>query len=240
MLGTLVKKQLTEIFRSYFYDSRRNKARSKAVSILLILLFGLLMVVFIGGMFYMIASGLCEPMCAMGLDWLYFALMGLMGVLLGVFGSVFTTYSGLYLAKDNDLLLSMPLPVSVIVASRLVGVYLMSFMFSAVVTGPAAVVYWMNGYNSAAKIIGGLLFIFIISALVLALACVLGYGVARLSMRLKNKSFLVTAFSLIFIAAYYYLYFMAQEKLQDFISHLDQYAEGIQNSLRGLKIFGEV
>ena len=29
MLGVLIKKQLSEIFRSYLYDTRKNKARSK-------------------------------------------------------------------------------------------------------------------------------------------------------------------------------------------------------------------
>ena len=59
------------------------------------------------------------------MGWLYFALMGLLAVLLGAFGSVFNTYSGLYLAKDNDLLLSMPIPVNTLMASRLLSVYLM-------------------------------------------------------------------------------------------------------------------
>ena len=30
MLKLLLKKQLLEIFRSYFYDAKKNKARSKA------------------------------------------------------------------------------------------------------------------------------------------------------------------------------------------------------------------
>ena len=30
MLKLLLKKQLTEIFRTYFYDAKKNKARSKA------------------------------------------------------------------------------------------------------------------------------------------------------------------------------------------------------------------
>ena len=30
MVKILLKKQLTEIFRSYFYDAKKNKARSKA------------------------------------------------------------------------------------------------------------------------------------------------------------------------------------------------------------------
>ena len=59
-------------------------------------------------------------MAAAGMGWLYFALMGLMAMFLGAFGSVFNTYSSLYLAKDNDLLLSLPIPVRIIMASRLV------------------------------------------------------------------------------------------------------------------------
>ena len=32
MLKLLVKKQLTEIFRAYLYDAKKNRARSKAVN----------------------------------------------------------------------------------------------------------------------------------------------------------------------------------------------------------------
>ena len=35
---------------------------------------------------------------------LYFLIMGMIAIALGTFGSVFNTYSGLYLSKDNDLL----------------------------------------------------------------------------------------------------------------------------------------
>ncbi len=46
----------------------------------------------------------------LGYGWLYYALMGLLALAFGVFGSVFSTYAGLYQAKDNELLLSMPIP----------------------------------------------------------------------------------------------------------------------------------
>ncbi|MGN1286489.1 MAG: hypothetical protein ACI4XG_07900, partial [Bradyrhizobium sp.] len=39
MLKLLLKKQLTEIFRNYFYDPKKNRARSKAGIIGYILLF---------------------------------------------------------------------------------------------------------------------------------------------------------------------------------------------------------
>ena len=114
MLKILLKKQMAEIFRSYFYDAKKNKARSKAAVAAYIVLFVVIMLGVLGGMFTLLALSMSAPMAAAGMDWLYFALMGLLAILLGSFGSVFNTYSGLYLAKDNDLLLSMPIPVNAI------------------------------------------------------------------------------------------------------------------------------
>ena len=110
MLKTLVKKQLMEIFRSYFYNAKTNKKRSTAGIIAYILLFAALMIG-LGGMFTGLSVSLCAPLTQAGMGWLYFALMSLLAIFLGAFGSVFNTYSGLYFAKDNDLLLSLPIPV---------------------------------------------------------------------------------------------------------------------------------
>ena len=123
MLKTLVKKQLMEIFRSYFYNAKTNKKRSTAGIIAYILLFAALMIG-LGGMFTGLSVSLCAPLTQAGMGWLYFALMSLLAIFLGAFGSVFNTYSSLYLAKDNDLLLSMPIPVRTIMASRLLGEFL--------------------------------------------------------------------------------------------------------------------
>ena len=144
MLSLLVRKQLTEIFRSYFYNPKTNKKRSKGAIAAYIILFALLMVGLLGGMFAFLAYSICGPFLAVGMDWLYFALMTLIAVLLGTFGSVFNTFSGLYLAKDNDLLLSMPIPVGTVMAARLLGVYLMGLMYSGVVMLPAVIVYWIG------------------------------------------------------------------------------------------------
>lgn len=124
MLKTLVKKQLMEIFRSYFYNAKTNKKRSTAGIIAYILLFAALMIG-LGGMFTGLSVSLCVPLAQAGMGWLYFALMSLLAIFLGAFGSVFNTYSGLYFAKDNDLLLSLPIPVRTLMASRLLTVYLM-------------------------------------------------------------------------------------------------------------------
>ena len=240
MLKILVKKQLTEIFRSYFYNPKTNKARSKAAVAGYIALFTVVMVGVLGGMFTMLALGLCGPLAAAGMDWLYFALMGLLAVLLGAFGSVFNTYSGLYLAKDNDLLLSMPIPVDTLMASRLLSVYLMGFMYSAVVIVPTVIVYWAVVPVTAGAVLGGVLLVLLISVFVLTLACALGWVVAKISLKLKHKSFVTVLVSLAFIGGYYFFYFKAQAVIEDLLANAAVYGARIRGAAYPLYLLGRV
>ena len=55
MTKILLRKQLAEIFRTYLYDAKKNKARSKGTVIAYFVLFALLMVGLLGGMFTFLA-----------------------------------------------------------------------------------------------------------------------------------------------------------------------------------------
>ena len=164
----------------------------------------MLMVCVLGGMFAFCAYQLANPLRAAGLDWLYFALFGTIGLMFGVFGSVFNTYAALYKANDNDLLLSLPVPVGSILLSRLLGVYLMGLMFSAVVFVPAAIVYLCIDF-SVGTLLGCILGMLSISVFVFVLSCALGWVVAKIASKLKRKSFLTVIISLVFIGGYYYV-----------------------------------
>lgn len=118
------------------------------------------------------AYQLANPLRAAGFDWLYFALFGIIGLMFGVFGSVFNTYAALYKANDNDLLLSLPVPVGSILLSRLLGVYLMGLMFSAVVFVPAATVYLCIDF-SVGTLLGCILGMLSISVFAFVLSCAL-------------------------------------------------------------------
>ena len=194
MFQTLLKKQMSEIFRGYFYDAKKNKKRSTVSTVLFLALYVVIMVGILGGMFGFLSVTLCKPLALMHMSWLYFLIMSLIAIALGAFGSIFNTYSGLYLSKDNDLLLSLPIPVGSILAARLASVYLLGLMYSAVV-------------------------------IVLILSCVLGWCVAKISQKLKNKSFLTVFASLLFLAAYYFVYYKAQMIISDLIAHAQDYGE---------------
>ena len=239
MLKLLVKKQLFEIFRSYFYDAKKNKARTKGVTIGYIVLFVLLMAGLLGGMFGVLSHTMCGPLAALDMDWLYFVIMGMMAVFLGAFGSVFNTCSGLYLAKDNDLLLSMPIPVRVIMTSRLLSVYLMGLMYSGIVILPAILVYWFTVPATAGRILGGVVLLVDISLFVLTLSCALGWVVAKISLKLKRKSFITVLVSLVFFGLYYFVCFRSQAMITDLLLN----AEDVGNKIRGiypLYLFGRV
>lgn len=229
MLKTLVKKQLMEIFRSYFYNAKTNKKRSTARIIAYILLFAALMIG-LGGMFTGLSVSLCAPLTQAGMGWLYFALMSLLAIFLGAFGSVFNTYSGLYFAKDNDLLLSLPIPVRTLMASRLLTVYLMGLMYSAVVILPAVIVYWVTVSTAPMVLLGGVLLTALISIFVLTLSCALGWVVAKVSRKLKHKSFITVIVSLAGLAIYYFFVFKAQTAIEQLVANAAVYGEKIKGA----------
>ena len=238
MLKTLLKKQMAEIFRNYFYDPKKNKMRSKGATIAYIALYALLMVGLLGGIFALMAVGLCGPLVEADMAWLYYLLIGLIAVLLGTFGSVFSTYSSLYLSKDNDLLLSMPIPVRCVMASRLLGVYLLGLMYAAVVIVPGVIVYWLTAPVTAGAIVGGVLMVLLVSVIVMVLSCLLGWVVARISLKLKNKSFITVILSLLFLAAYYFVYYKAQALITLLVENAAVYGMKIRGSAYLLYLFG--
>ena len=58
MLRTLLKKQLSEIFRAYFVDQKKGAARNRGATIAFFVLFALLMVGVLGGIFTSMALNL--------------------------------------------------------------------------------------------------------------------------------------------------------------------------------------
>ena len=238
MLKTLVKKQLMEIFRSYFYNAKTNERRSKGATVAFIVFFAAVMIVVIGGMFFGMSFALCAPLAQAGMSWLYFAIMSLMAVFLGAFGSVFNTYAGLYAAKDNDLLLSLPIPVRTLMASRLLGVYLMGLMYSAVVIVPAVIVYWMRVSAAPRYILGGVLLTVLISIFVLTLSCALGWVVAKVSRKLKHKSFITVIVSLAGLAIYYFFVFKAQTAMEALVANAALYGEKVKGAAHPLYLVG--
>jgi len=119
MLKALLKKQLLEFFSGMFRSGKNNKNSKKGAKagfIALIVLFVFSMSVMFTSMAYLLV-----PVTETEYSWVYFAVFGILASMLGIFGSVFMTYNTIYEAKDNDLLLSMPIPSGLILFVRMAG-----------------------------------------------------------------------------------------------------------------------
>ena len=240
MLKVLLKKQLAEVFKGYFYDAKKNRMRSKGAVIAWFVFFFVIMVGMLGGIFTALSLTLCGSLVQVGMGWLYFLLLGGIAIVLGAFGSVFNTYSGLYLSKDNDQLLSLPIPVRTIITARLVNVYLMGTLYSAVVLLPMLIVYWTVAGVTAARVICGLFLCLIVSFIVLILSCLLGWAAARISLKLRNKSLVTVLAALAGIALYYFVYFKAGGLIRDMLQNAEVYGARIKGAAYGLYLFGRI
>lgn len=230
MTKALFKKQLMEVFAWLYKDKKSGKNRTKGgvigFAVLYLLLFGML-----GSIFYTTANMLCAPLYEIGFGWLYFALMGLIAVALAVFGSVFNTYSSLYQAKDNDLLLSLPVPPAKILSARLSGVYMMGMMYELIVMIPTLIVFFLKAKVTVAGGVFALLSPFILSVFVLVLSCILGFVVAAVSSKLKRKNIITVLLSLAFLVVYYYLYAQAYKMLEIILANPQKVADSVKSAL---------
>lgn len=237
MLKALLKKQLEEVFSQSFMRRGRNgkKRSSKGILILLIIL-AVYLAGTVGVMFFGLAIALFEA----EVGWMYYLILSGAAVMFGTLGSVFSTYTTLYLAKDNDLLLSMPIPVRDVILSRLLGVYIMGLIYSGLISLPGVIAGFVAGGIRVPAVFGGLVLILLISLIVLALSCLLGWVVAKLSLRLKNKSWLTALIGVAFLGLYYFVYFRFMNHVSEIVSSMILFGDKLKTSARPLWLFGQI
>lgn len=239
MLKILLKNQLYELNQSFFYDRKKGKARSKGASIAFIALFALLILVVLGGMFIGVSFLLGSALIPAKLGWMYYSLLIGVAVLLGIFGSVFNTFQSLYCAKDNDLLLSLPIDIKYVIISRLLGVYLMGFLYSGIVIIPAGLVYMFIGGFSLKAFFGAVCITVCVSVFVFILSCALGYLVAKITKKLKNKSLITVLASLVFIGIYYFCYFKASSVITKILENAVTIGNNLKNNFYFVYFIGK-
>ncbi len=242
MLKALIKKQLLELFQTYFVNKKTGKARSKKSTALFFVLFAFIFV-FLGFAFYAMSSALGGVILSRGCNWLYFAIIGLISMAFGVFGSVFNTFAQLYLPKDNEQMMSLPIPEIKLLLSRVAGVYTTSFMYSFWVWLPALIFYWQMVTITPLNVFLPLLSALVIGLFVTVLSCALGWLVALVSTKTKGKSIISALFSVAFLAAYYVVYFKVSSSIKTIqlamTENIDKIGDKVKLWLRYLFWLGE-
>ena len=237
MLKALIRTRMAALLYSLGRGLRGKKSRSPLAKIGIAALFLYVGVCFIF-MFYVLWAQLCEPFHEMGMGWLYFALVGCIAIVICFIGSVMMTKAQLFDAKDNELLLSMPVPPAAILASRMVMLLILNLIMEALVVGPALAV-WCGLFAPGAGQIAIFVIAFLALSLVpLALSCIFGWGIAAISSRVRSKNAVSLILSIGFLAAYFIVYSRIGEYITGLISNGAAIADAMRSALPPLYFLG--
>lgn len=237
MIRALLRKQLRELGAAFLRSSKTGKARSRASAVGYALLFAVLVVVLMlcfAGMALPLASVLLPA----GLDWLYFASMGLTALLVSVLASAFTSYSGLFQSRDNELLLSLPIPPAVIFGVRVSTVYLACLIYLLMAWVPAVVCYGLLAAHPLAGVLCSIPMALVLAGAACILAVLLGWAVALANDRARHKSLVTVVCSLVFFALYYAGFLRVQEMLDDLLADAAQSGAALARAAWPLRLLG--
>ena len=219
MLKTLIKMQFSALASQTIMRTRKGRATNKTspgkiilYSLLLLLCFGYLSVIF-GIIFLMLESMTAET----AQNWSMTSLASFMSMILCFVGTIFTTQSLIFNSKDNDLLISMPIPPRLILLSRITTLAIMNYIFALMIFLPATIAWVMvNGFGLGVLVYLAL-FIFVPLAS-MTLTLILGWIIALISSRMKNKSLVTTILSV----AAFLVYFLLCFNLGDYITVIEE------------------
>ena len=219
MLRILIKAQLQSVLASLTRTSK-GKRLSVAGAVLLMAFLAVIYLSFFGFTFYALALAL--P--GMGLGWFYFALAAIMAFALGFIGSVFTAQQQLFAARDNELLLAMPIRPRDILGARMAVLLLLDYALTLIVLLPAGAVWLMVVGGTAGGIFGFVLSALLLPLIIMCFTCLFAWLLALISSRMRNKTVVTLVLYLAFLAAYFYFYMNLQQLLTELIANSEQIA----------------
>ena len=221
MLKVLIKKQMMESWKQLFYDPKKGRMRSTKSKIRYGLLFAFLGV-YLFVVFYHLSKELCEITFSSGLSWFFYMLLAILAITYGLIASIFSGYSSLYLPKDNDILIPLPIKEKDLILSRLMNIYLLGLFYESIVYLPAILAGQITGGFDLKALIFSILMLIVTSFFILAMSALLGYLVAMISVKIQSKAMVIVVISLAFIGLYFYLY----SKILSGLSNLELFVQG--------------
>lgn len=219
-----------EALKSWLTGSTRVKkaqSKGKLIGFAALMLYALAA---LGLMFWHIFDTIGGAFHMVGFDWLYFTMLAIMCFAIMFIGSIFTAKAQLYEARDNDLLLSMPIKPLEILLSRMFMLWVIAFVLDLLAAVPALMV-WSRVTEMTARhtVCFVLLILIALPLLVLAVGALFGWLLSLATAKMKRKALATTVFSLLFLGAYFYFYSRFNIYLSNMVENPMQYAEGLSS-----------
>lgn len=200
MLKILIKSRIAGIVHalSQAVSKKSKKKVSGAVVALVALLIVGLMLFSVGAMFWL----LCTVAKMGNTEWVVFSMATVYAALLCIIGSIFTVKTQIFESKDNDLLLSMPIPTKHIFLSRMIVLLIINYALEAIVLLPCTVVYSILIGLSFKGAVSLFLVFLLLPFLTLAVSSIVGWIIAEITSRIRHKTIVTVVLFLAFFVTY--------------------------------------
>ena len=228
MLKHLVAIRMKSILSGF---AGRGKGKVSAGKKILLGILAVYILIVFGSMFFGLFNSTYTAFSGVGMEWLYFGFMGVLVFTLCFVGSVFVTQQQLFEAKDNDLLLSMPVPVRNILTSRLLSILLLNYIYEFLVMGPGLITYLRKGQVQIEGLCYFLLSFLLLPLLVLTVSVLFGWIIAAVDARLGRKNLVMTGLTAGLLLVYLYFCFQIQDYMTRLIENGAAVGEAIKKAL---------
>lgn len=209
MIKALFRKQFAELISQFFRKKRRDGNPPNRRGLIVFLLVFAFVYLSIGVAIYSFSQAILKEIT--GGDYTaFYLLIGIFATVAGLLGSVFNAYTTVFEAKDNEMLLSMPIPPRNILFVRIAALTLLTLLYESSVTIPAFIAFVRFASPSPLGAVNAFFSIIPLTLLVVALTLVLAFVVAVISRKVKHKNAITLIVSLIMILLFYFFYFRAQ------------------------------
>ena len=229
MLKILLKNRLLALADQLTGQSKGKKAAKLGTYAALIVLGILILIGCCAGVNALFGKT-CARLAEQGEVWAVYGFAGAAGFILALFLTLFYAQGVIFEAKDNELLLSMPISPSAILASRVGSVYFLNSLFTLVMLCAAG--YTVSAQTGGIGVLNWILVI--VCALLLPLlsttiSCLLAWLVSYITRRTGKKVLVQTILSLAAIAA---LFFVTMGMNKNFFATFAESAGDIAQAFR--------
>ena len=197
----LLLKTRFQMFFASMTQGKKGKNRTTGGKIGMTILFAFLGVYVISAMFALFIS-MNALVTGTENEFFPLSLALLITITLTLFGSIFPTKTQIFDSKDNELLISMPIPPRYIFTSRLVFLLIINYLLESLVFIPAVIGFAIfTGFTFVSFVFTALIYI-LLPFLTLALSTLIAWIISLVASKIKNKTLVTVVLFAVFFTAY--------------------------------------
>ena len=178
------------------------------------------------------------PFYELGFGWMYFTFYCLIVFSICVITCIFTAQAQIFNAKDNELLLVMPIKPSAILLARVLTLLVIEYVFAAIISIPVLFVWISGGYATTVGIIFFVIEFLFLPLLALAVACLLAWILTLITSRMRKKNIITLIVSIAFLGAYFFLVSNMQGYIATLVASGAEIADALRRGFPPLFHFG--